>query len=327
MASDKKGTIIELLIFLWQNTDCFHPATNEDINAYMQKYDYCLDRKTISDHIRILNDCLEKTGLEICIDRVNRKNTYYLSGKTFEREQITEIIMAVIQSKSVSDTNSQEFIEKLFSLLSIHEARQVKDSLYGTTSVIRRSNAVSFVIGELLQAINKQKKVAIMYKKDMYSKDKSDITQRIISPYCLSCNDNAMYLICHYPEHNSPRSFFRLDRITDVKILDEPADLPGKKHAMEDSLEYNKKMTIGDKITVILEFKPDVSTVVYDRYGDIHTTHTDFGYKISESDILSNELLGWLFMLGDNIRILGCENLKNAFNERLAMLSEINICK
>lgn len=325
MSADKKGSIIELLIYLWQEADEQHPVTNEDINAYMEKCGYCLDRKTIPSHIATLNDCLEKTGVEVAMVKQDRRNAYYLVGKSFEIEQITEIILAVIQSKSVSRRNSQEFIEKLFSQLSTYEEKQVKDSLSSTTSIIRRSNMVSYTIGEILKAINQGRKIAFKYIKDMYSKDNSNIEERVVSPFCLTCNDNAMYLVGYYPKHNSDSSFFRLDRIENIKILDEPADLSTKKISMENRSEYNKKMTFGEPITVILEFKSEVSTVIYDRYGDIKPLKTEFGYKISESDILCDELLGWLFIIGKHIKILGCEKLKTAFKQRLKEISEGDI--
>ncbi len=327
MASEKKGTIVELLIFLWKNTDCDHTVTIEEIQAYMNDRGYSIDRRTIPGHINTLNACLEQTGLEVSVSKDGRKNNYYISGRVFETEQIAEIIMAVIQSKSVSDSNSQEFIDGLFKQVSQHQAKEIRNSLLDTVPTIRRSNAVSFVIGELLQAINKHKKVSIMYKKDIYNKDKAAAEQKIVSPYCLMCNDNAMYLLCKCHSHKQDISYFRLDRITDITVCDETADLSHKKKCLDDKLEYNKKMTFGDKITVMLEFTPDASTMIYDRYGDIPTVKTDFGYKISQSDILSKELLGWLFMLGDMVKINGCEQLKTAFNERLALLSQNSICK
>lgn len=324
MAYDKKSSIVELLIYLWQKTDSRHLVTNKDITLYMESKGYTMDRKTIPEHIDSLNLCLESLGLEIIKESLGNKNAYYLSGKSFEIEQITEIIMAVIQSKSVSDSNSKEFINKLYSQVSEYEEKEIRESLSSSFPVVRRSNSVSYCIGQIVTAINQGKKISIDYIKDMYSREKS-INKREVSPFCLTCNDNAMYLMGYCQKHNKDCSFFRLDRMYDVEILDEPANWEGKKHAMENIHEYNKKMTIGDPVTVILEFDKDISPVIYDRYGNITPKSTAFGYVISESDILCDELLGWLVTISSHIKIRGNEELKKRFKKRMQELSNGDI--
>lgn len=324
MAYDKKSSIVELLIYLWQKTDANHLVSTKEIIEYMDTKGYSMDRKVIPTHIASLNSCLESLDLEIMKDTKGNQNGYYLSGKSFEVEQITEIIMAVTQSKSVSDSNSEEFVEKLYRQVSVYEEKQIRDSLSPSFLVTRRSNSVTYCIGQIISAINSGRKISIDYVKDMYCRDKNR-RERVVSPFCLTCNDNAMYLMAYCPTHNSKCSFFRLDRMNDVKILDEPADLENKKNTMDNIREYNKKMTIGDPITVVLEFDNEISPVVYDRYGNINPVKTKFGYKISEGDILCDELLGWLVTIGKHIKIHGNEELKKAFKQRIQELSQGDI--
>lgn len=320
--TDKKATMIYLLIYLWRYSDPEHPVTNEDINKFMIKNAKTeLDRKTIPKHVSALNDCFEKLDMDLFIEptKKSRKNAYYLSGKPFVPEQVSEIIMAITQSKSVSHTNSKEFSEKLLEQLSVYEAEICR---VAPSTVIRGRNIVHYVISKVNEAIEKGCRIKIEYKKDKYAKGKGNI--RTISPYFLRNMDNAMYLVgkCHEHDPEEKSANFRLDRINDIKVLDQEADLIYKQQVSQDQEEYNKNMTFGKNITLMLEFDSLASTVIYDRYGEIPVQETDFGYRINQSDILNDELLSKLFMIYDHIKIIGPEELKNAFRKKVKSIND-----
>ena len=87
-----------------------------------------------------------------------------------------------------------------------------------------------FTDGELLdEAISRGRKVSFKYleygtDKRQHSKTRPDGTERvyIISPYQMAAKEGKYYLICNYGKYDDI-SNYRLYRITELKILDEPA--------------------------------------------------------------------------------------------------------
>lgn len=95
----------------------------------------------------------------------------------------------------------------------------------------KTDNKQLFLTIELLdEAISRGgRKVSFKYleygtDKRQHSKTRSDGTERvyIISPYQMAAKEGKYYLICNYDKYDDI-SNYRLDRITELKILDEPA--------------------------------------------------------------------------------------------------------
>ena len=94
----------------------------------------------------------------------------------------------------------------------------------------KTDNKQLFLTIELLdEAISQGRKVSFKYleygtDKRQHIKTRNDGTERvfIISPYQMAAKEGKYYLICNYGKYDDI-SNYRLDRITELKILDEPA--------------------------------------------------------------------------------------------------------
>ena len=94
----------------------------------------------------------------------------------------------------------------------------------------KTDNKQLFLTIELLdEAISRGRKVSFKYleygtDKQHHIKTRPDGTERvyIISPYQMAAKEGKYYLICNYDKYDDI-SNYRLDRITELKILDEPA--------------------------------------------------------------------------------------------------------
>ena len=93
----------------------------------------------------------------------------------------------------------------------------------------KTDNKQLFLTIELLdEAISRGRKVSFKYleygtDKRQHIKTRNDGTERvyIISPYQMAAKEGKYYLICNYGKYDDI-SNYRLDRITELKILDEP---------------------------------------------------------------------------------------------------------
>lgn len=79
------------------------------------------------------------------------------------------------------------------------------------------------------EAITKKRKIAFKYleygtDKNMHIKKRPDGSVRtyIINPYQMSAKEGKYYLICNYDKYDDI-SNYRIDRICDIELLDEPA--------------------------------------------------------------------------------------------------------
>ena len=94
----------------------------------------------------------------------------------------------------------------------------------------KADNKQLFLNIELLdEAISKNRKVSFHYleygtDKKLYAKKRRDgrVREYIINPYQMAAKEGKYYLICNYDKYDDI-SNYRLDRIADIRILDEPA--------------------------------------------------------------------------------------------------------
>ena len=81
----------------------------------------------------------------------------------------------------------------------------------------------------------------------------------------------------------------------------------------------------GEKTSVKLEFQNDLVGVCLDRFGrDIPIKPSKKkGWSETRVDVaLSNQFFGWIFALGEGVRIIGPSNAMKKFKSELESLSE-----
>lgn len=129
------------------------------------------------------------------------------------------------------------------------------------------------------QAIGKGKKVSFQYlaygtDKKQYPKLRSDGSDRyVVSPYQMAAKEGKYYLICNFDKYDDI-SNYRLDRIRDIHVLDEPAkpfgSLQWSNGQTLDLAEYMKKhvymYSSGDRRVKLKIVKAMVSDII-DLFG------------------------------------------------------------
>lgn len=286
----KRLLIMNILDILKRYTDADHRLSQKEIADILRtEYNMTADRKSIRRNLMNLMDC----GYPIEYSETIRmtpdpatgepEESYIWSDFYLEREftdgELRLLIDALLFSQHVPYSQCKELVEKLEGLSNIYFRARVKH--IARMPVDRADNKQLFLNIELLdEAISKKRKVAFHYleygtDKKQRPKTREDGTVReyVISPYQMAAREGKYYLICNYDKYDDI-SNYRLDRIADLRLLDEPAKpfeaLQWAQGQPLDLTEYMKEhpyMYSADRVMVKLRVCPAMVSDVIDLFG------------------------------------------------------------
>ena len=285
----KKLIIINILDILRKYTDKDHRLSQREIADILEnKYDMKIDRKSVKRNL--MN--LKEFGYDIEYSEQSRtfkdKNgepyenivlsDFYLN-REFTDSELRLLIDSVLFSNHIPYKQDKQLVEKLEGLSNNyfksrvdHIARMPED---------KTDNKQLFYNIELLdEAIGEGKKISFYYAeyhsdKKLHKRKRSDGTDRlyIINPYQLVAKEGKYYLICNYDKSDTVANY-RVDRIMDIKILDEPVksfeSLQGSNSRRLNTKEYMKQhiyMFASKIIRVEFTIEKFLITDVIDLFG------------------------------------------------------------
>lgn len=231
----KKLALLRILEILKKHSDIKHPLTQEDIiHRLKNDYGITLERKAISRNISLLREA----GYEI----VSSLKGSYLDSRDFEDSELRMLIDGVLSSKYIPPSHSGDLINRLCNLSSVYFKSQIKNA-YSVNEWSKTENqAVFYNIDIINEAILLDKKISFDYNK--YSKDKSlhKSDSYTVSPYQLVLHRYGYFLIA-LSEKSEEISYFRLDRITDIKITKKQSVRINTVKGYERGIDYNEIAT------------------------------------------------------------------------------------
>lgn len=224
MITDRSNMLCILRI-LEEYSDESHILSVADIREKLKtEYDINPDRRTIYGAVSALNDF----GYEISTYEQNGKG-YYLLGRKFEPAEIRLLMDAVYSCRYISTQQTKELLDKIRSFSSVHERKK-----YTFANIVnpdkKSPNHEIFLNIEILDnAINEKRKISFTYLR--YDEKKKLVPRReapyIANPYAMICENEHYYLVLILDGHDDP-SFYRIDMIKDIKVLDEHISIPAK---------------------------------------------------------------------------------------------------
>jgi len=323
MSANSKLKLKPLYIMkiLLEKSDEEHPLTVNDIITELAHYNIPAERKSIYSDIELLMGF----GLDIICEK-ERANKYFVEKREFELPELKLLVDAVQSSKFITHKKSEELIKKIEKLTSVHEAKELHRQVIVNDRVKTTNESIYYNIDSLHKAIQSEKKVHFKYfdyTVDKSIKFRNDGNPYCVSPYALTWADENYYLIAYHDKYKDI-SHFRVDRMTEIEVGDE--ERPDIEELNDfNVVEYSKKvfrMFSGETERVELEFYNSLINVVIDRFGKDVRIHskTENSFRITVEVATTNTFFGWLFMFGDKVRIIGPENVKERFIERLEMM-------
>lgn len=237
--ANKKQMIINILDILKRYTDEDHRLSQKEIADILKnEYNMTVDRKSVKRNLSNLLEIGYPIEYSESVRMIPNKTTgeleesYILSDFYLERDfsdaELRLLIDSLLFSKHIPHNQCRDLIEKLEGLSSKYFEAKVKH-IRTLDSNQPANKQLFYTIDILDEAISLSRKVAFHYleygtDKKLHKKMRPDgiVREYIISPYQMAAKEGKYYLICNYDKYDDI-SNYRIDRIADIKILDEQA--------------------------------------------------------------------------------------------------------
>ncbi len=303
-----------------ERSDESHPISTDNIIQILNdEYGYSCDRKSIYRYV----DAAREFGIEV--EKVGRG--YAVISRDFEAHELKLLADAIQSSKFITAKKSKALIDKLGTLTSVHEARQLHRSVHMIGSNKTDNERIYYTLDAVYEAIKNNKRVKFKYfhyRPDGSKEYRSNGADYLVSPYAVVWDDEKYYLHAYHEKYDTISSF-RLDLMEDARV----SKMPRLKQDVYRSYNPNDREKAafsqfgGDARTVLLEFDNSLANAVFDQFGmDVSTTPVGEGkFRVSHSIIASPRFFSWIFGFGDKVKIVAPQEVVTEFREFISRVS------
>ena len=316
----KKLLPVYILEVLKKHTDSDHILTRQDIADRVKKdYGMYCDVRTITRNISLLCDA----DYPISRSEENRKG-FYLYQREFEESEIRLLMDAVLASKHIAQNQSNELIDKLSSLSTIHFKKKSRNIINTEYESGNYNQSLFYNIEKIIEATESKKQISLMYnafdiKKELKPRYKENC---IVNPYHMLMNNGRYYLMANFPQYNN-MAFLRMDYITDVEETDKDVRPLTEIDGYENGIDLSKLRTnypymfSGENVKA--KFKTDDKMVgdFIDWFGDkISISECDDGI-IVRLTANRNAIIYWSLQYGGRVELIEPIDLRKEIKRNL----------
>lgn len=314
MESKNKIRQVFILKVLYEHTDENHSLTIAQILKIL-KDDYGMDsyRKTVKEDIDLLIDA----GFDIEFIK-SSQNQYHIISRDFDIAELKVLIDAVVSSKFISKTKSQELADKLSKLAGPYVAKELVRNIDVERRVKGENKQLLLIIDTINTAINEKKKIAFKYFTYNVRKDKKEKHNGYLykfSPYKLVWNGDYYYVVGYSDKYDDIGSF-RVDRISKVpEMLEEKAVPMPRAFDINTYLNSMFKMFNGEQSEVELICDNLVMDSMIDRFGEnVKVYANDMeSFRIIVKVSVSHIFFSWIFGFGGKVKIKSPASVKEDY--------------
>ena len=325
--SDKQKLKLMYLIKLFEErTDVSHGLSMTDIIEALSEEGITAERKSIYADISALNEF----GFDIVKDNEGKACVYKLVERDFEIAELKLLVDAVQSSKFITESKSNKLIKKIEGLASNNEAKSLHRQVYVANRIKTTNESVYYNVDDIQKAISENHKVSFQYFQWNPNKEKElrhNGMRYEISPWALTWDDENYYMV-GYDSKERKIKHYRVDKMLKIEIM---ADSKREGKALFKDMDmavYSKKifgMFGGVEETVVLECKNGISGVIIDRFGtevDIIKRAAD-SFTVRVNVQISPQFLGWVFSLGENIKIISPDRVIERMRDEITRIQGI----
>lgn len=310
---NQKLKLLYLIKLLLEQTDDEHGI---DINYIIEKLsekDISVERKSLYSDFEALN----VFGIDVNKYKKDRNYFYYVGERQFEKAELKLLVDAVQSSKFITEKKSRGLIKKLEALTSKHIAKELQRQVLVNGRIKTMNESIYYNVDDIHNAINENKKIKFQYyqwnlEKEMEPRHNGEYYY--VSPWALLWDNDNYYLI-GYDEKAEKIKHYRVDKMRHISILEE--ERIGKEIFMSFNMaEYDKKrfsMFDGEIKSVEMICSNELIGVMLDRFGKDIFVHKENEEKffMRVEVAVSQQFLGWIIALGEKVKIVSPEELKN----------------
>jgi len=317
----QKMKLLYLMKILLERSDEDHPLTIADLTGALAEYNIKAERKSIYSDLELLR----QYGLDI-ETRQSKTFGYFIASRQFEMPELKLLVDAVQSSRFITQRKSEELIQKLSSLTSRYQAKQLKRQVFVATRAKATNESIYYSIDTIHAAIHDGYKINFRYFDYDLSKARAyrrDGEYYSLTPLALCWNDDKYYLICYNTKYDSV-NHYRVDRMSNVTVCGEKADkLDRERFNLTEHVNQVFGMYSGDVVRAKLRFDHSLINAVLDRFGiDVPLRKAGDGVEVTVNIFASPVFLGWMVQFGDKAEIIEPESLRETMRKLIQELSE-----
>lgn len=344
--SGKKIIILYILQILRKYTDASHTMTQQQIAEKLRsEYGLEVNRSTIKRNISDLIEAgYDIQYTEVMRSHINKRtgekeeNTIYTDlyyEHDFTEAELHMIIDGLLFSRSVPYKQRKQLIDKLGKLSSSY-FNQRMNHVHCMSADSPQNPELFHTIDILDEAITQGKQVRLSYcyygtdlKLHPGLNEDGTIKRQILNPYQMVASEGRYYLICNN-DHYSTVSNYRIDRITDIELLDTPVKPKTQVEGLENGLNlqdyvYQNLNMFSDeaKDTEFIIDRKYVSLII-DFFGKHVTFHEREDNKVScRLKVSTMAMKHWAVEHANIVRVISPEPLVEEIREEIRRAAEL----
>lgn len=336
----KKMLIMNILDILKRYTDEDHRLSQKEIMDILEReYDMKVERKAVKRNLLNLIDYGYHAEYSESV-RINKKGeeeivyTDWYLERDFSDAELRLLIDSLLFSRHIPYSQCKTLFEKLENLSNRYFKSRVKH--IQTLLDNELPNRQLFYTIEILdQAITKGRQVSFHYNE--YHTDKmlhpridheGNVRTYIVNPYQMAAVNGRYYLICNYDKYDDV-SNYRVDRITDIKLLDTPVKPMKNVKGLEHGLNLPKHMAehvymfTGESVPVTFRAKKYLLTDLFDWFGkEMQFTDEKEEEVTVRVTVNLDAMRKWALQYALHVKVLKPERLVDMLREDVKQAAE-----
>lgn len=319
---NKKMLNMLILKILQKYSDEQHALTQQDIIKLLEvNYGMECDRRSVKSNVL----SLKEMGYDISMDK-----GYKLLTREFDDAELRILIDSVLFSKSISTKQAKGIIENICKMASTYFNAKVSH-ISNLPDLNRTMNKQAmYSLDAINDAIDEHKKISFIYNTvgtDLKLHPRRE-EPYIVNPYQIVANNNRFYLIGNYDKYDNI-AHYRIDRMTEVRKLDEKIKPPKQVPEIKDGLNLPKHMAehiymfSGPSVEVKLKTSEDMIAQMDDWFGnDFRITSVEDGKVTIRLRCNEKAMRYWALQYGPYVEILEPLSLREQLKNDIKAMSE-----
>ena len=312
---NKKMLNMLILEILRKYSDEDHSLTQQEIIRLLDKnYGMECDRRSVKNNVLFLKEM----GYDISMEK-----GYRLLSREFDDAELRILIDSVLFSKSISTRQAKGLIGKIRELASNYFNAKVShvSNLPELNRTVNKQAMYS--LDAINDAIAEKKKLSFIYNyvgTDLKLHPKRE-EPYIVNPYQIVANNGRFYLIGNYDKYNDI-AHFRIDKMTDVKIIDKKIKPMKQVKGLENGLNLPRHMAehiymfSGQSTNIKLKTADYMMDDLVDWFGnDIRVTKQKDDQIVVRLNCNENAMRYWALQYGPYVEVLEPKRLRKQIRE------------
>lgn len=325
--------MLQLYALLKKHTDVEHRVTVQRLMRLLrEEYDIEVDRRTVRDNLMKM----QEFGIPVAFgERIrytgNQAQTvisnWYLEPE-FDNMELNYLIDGLLFSKNIPRNQLQDLIRKIEGL-----GHRKFSSAYEKLEAVDPGvdpNPEFFLNLEILsEAIEMRRKVAFQYleyganrKKRPRKKSDGSVREYRMNPYRVVAANGWYYLICNHENYDGI-SQYRVDRMKDIRILDETArpirQIEGYKEGLKLPVHMAEHIYMfgGESVECVFRAKETDMQQIVDWFGKKIKVKKEGDEVYVTVKVNEKAMFHWALQYGPNVTVLAPESLVHKLRETL----------